>query len=115
MEGTDASQRAVLSALAQLPSLHTLELPVTDVSQLVGSEEVGVEVLAAAELNLCEYNKAGLEALLQRLGPYVNKVTITLPVLTGRVNFGRPVLSPANLQALAALSTKKGIAFELQD
>ncbi|KAJ9505848.1 hypothetical protein QJQ45_010646 [Haematococcus lacustris] len=225
MKGTDASLRLLLSALAQLPSLHTLELPETDVGQealdqllaltqatflhvrrfkdialsrttaacswrrlelgqggwdldwataahlplhslthplqvsrLGGSEEVGVEVLAAAELNLCERNKAGLEvedmplslagvelltelylshchldssshsgpstslpststspeghitpgeagsgsgqggqqggsaagghAIMQRLGPCVNKVTITLPVLNGRVKFG---------------------------
>ncbi|KAJ9505847.1 hypothetical protein QJQ45_010645 [Haematococcus lacustris] len=251
MDGTDVSLRAVLSALAQLPSLHTLGLPETDVGQealdqllaltqvtflcvrrfkdialsrataacswrrlelgqggreldwvtaahlplhslthplqvsrLVGFVEVGVEVLAAAELNLCELNKAGLEvedmplslagvelltelylshchlasntnsgpststslpsgsspeghmpageagssrwlgvqqgaaagvqALLQRLGPSVNKITITLPVSTDVVNLGRPVLSPANLHALAALSTKTGVALKLQ-
>ncbi|KAJ9505330.1 hypothetical protein QJQ45_010624 [Haematococcus lacustris] len=177
---------------AHLP-LHSLTHPL-QVSRLEGPVEVGVEVLAAAELNLCEHNKAGLEvedmplslacvnllteqyldhrrhtaqqplqptvasssshsgpssstslpsfssseghmpageagsssgqggrqgsaaggqALLQRLGPSVNKVTITLPVLNGRVNFGRPVLSPANLQALAALSTKQGVAFTI--
>ncbi|KAJ9533238.1 hypothetical protein QJQ45_018343 [Haematococcus lacustris] len=250
MDGKQASLRTVLPALAQLPSLHTLELPRNDVgqealdqllaltqvtflrvrrfknialsrttaacswrqlelcqrgweldwataahlplhslthplqvSQLGGSVEVGAEVLAAAELNLCERNKAGLEvedmvlsratvdlltelylshchlassshsrpstssslpstspeghmpageagssgglgvqqgaaaggqALLQRLGPYVNKVTITLPVSTDLVNLGRPLLSPANLHALAALSTKKGVAFKSQ-
>ncbi|KAJ9533224.1 hypothetical protein QJQ45_018346 [Haematococcus lacustris] len=247
--GTEASLRAVLSALAQLPSLNTLELPEFDVGQealdqllaltqvtflrvrcfrdialsrataacswrqlklydrsvldwvtaahlplhslthplqvfqLGGTEEVGVEVLAAAELNLCERNKAGLEvedmplslagvelltelylshchlasstdsepststslpstcpeghmraweagssrglgvqqgaaaggqALLQCLGPSINKVTITLPISTDLVNLGRPVLSPASLHALAALSTKTGVAFKLQ-
>ncbi|KAJ9505849.1 hypothetical protein QJQ45_010647 [Haematococcus lacustris] len=44
---------------AHLP-LHSLTHPL-QVFQLGGIEEVGVEVLAAAELNLCERNKAGLE------------------------------------------------------
>ncbi|KAJ9532070.1 hypothetical protein QJQ45_003749 [Haematococcus lacustris] len=95
---TGPGPTALLRALAHLPSLHTLVMECTVVAAYLplhslthplrlhklakGIEEPSIEVLAAAELNLCERNKAGLEvedmwlSMATRLGRDVKAVRI---------------------------------------